>query len=196
MIGFYDYTVIATYGALFIALHGIYSSAAGNPAAGLLCLICCGVIDTFDGRIARSKKDRTADGRRFGIQIDSLNDLVCFGVLPASIGAAFGMNNICISRAAFALCIGGAHSPGLLQRHRGKAAGGINRGPHPLPRPARHRGMHSDACRISHKLLHKRRRRQPVQYNVPDNGSGLHISTQNKKAPFARHNSRRSFNNC
>ena len=88
MIGFYDYTVIATYGALFIALHGIYSSAAGNPAAGLLCLICCGVIDTFDGRIARSKKDRTADGRRFGIQIDSLNDLVCFGVLPASIGAA------------------------------------------------------------------------------------------------------------
>lgn len=24
MIGFYDYTVIATYGALFIALHGIY----------------------------------------------------------------------------------------------------------------------------------------------------------------------------
>ena len=54
MIGFYDYTVIATYGALFIALHGIYSSAAGNPAAGLLCLICCGVIDTFDGRIARS----------------------------------------------------------------------------------------------------------------------------------------------
>ena len=53
MIGFYDYTVIATYWALFIALHGIYSSAAGNPAAGLLCLICCGVIDTFDGRIAR-----------------------------------------------------------------------------------------------------------------------------------------------
>ena len=84
MIGFYDYTVIATYGALFIALHGIYSSASGSPAAGLLCLICCGVIDTFDGRIARSKKDRTADGRRFGIQIDSLNDLVCFGVLPAS----------------------------------------------------------------------------------------------------------------
>ena len=28
MIGFYDYTVIATYGALFIALHGIYSSAS------------------------------------------------------------------------------------------------------------------------------------------------------------------------
>ena len=93
MIGFYDYTVIATYGALFIALHGIYSSAAGNPAAGLLCLICCGVIDTFDGRIARSKKDRTADGRRFGIQIDSLCDLVCFGVLPCCIGYASGMRS-------------------------------------------------------------------------------------------------------
>lgn len=195
MIGFYDYTVIATYGALFIALHGIYSSAAGNPAAGLLCLICCGVIDTFDGRIARSKKDRTADGRRFGIQIDSLNDLVCFGVLPASIGAAFGMKSI-VSHALLSLYVLAALIRlgyfNVTEEKRQE----INRRPHPLPRPARHRGMHSDACRISHKLLHKRRRRQPVQYNVPDNGSGLHISTQNKKAPFARHNSRRSFDSC
>ena len=80
MIGFYDYTVIATYGALFIALHGIYSSAAGNPAAGLLCLICCGVIDTFDGRIARSKKDRTADGRRFGISLVGIGQRCGCGV--------------------------------------------------------------------------------------------------------------------
>lgn len=39
-----------------------------------------------DGRIARTKKDRTEQEKRFGIQIDSLNDLVCFGVLPAAIG--------------------------------------------------------------------------------------------------------------
>lgn len=104
MIGFYDYTVIATYGALFIALHGIYSSAAGRPAAGLLCLICCGVIDTFNGKIARSKKDRTADSKRFGIQIDSLNDLVSFGVLPAAIGLALGMDSL-IPRALLSLYV-------------------------------------------------------------------------------------------
>lgn len=104
MIGFYDYTVIATYAALLIALSGIYSSAAGNPVAALLCLMCCGAIDTFDGKIARTKKDRTEDGKRFGIQIDSLNDLVCFGVLPASIGAALGMDGI-ISHALLSLYV-------------------------------------------------------------------------------------------
>lgn len=91
MIGVYDYTVIATYAALIISIQGIFASAAGRPEAGLLCLMVCGMIDTFDGRIARSKKDRTEEGKLFGIQIDSLNDLVCFGVLPVSIGFSLGM---------------------------------------------------------------------------------------------------------
>ena len=34
------------------------------------------------------KKDRTAEMKRFGIQIDSLADLIAFGVLPACIGMA------------------------------------------------------------------------------------------------------------
>lgn len=91
MIGVYDYTVIATYAALIISIQGIFASAAGRPEVGLLCLMICGMIDTFDGRIARSKKDRTEEGKLFGIQIDSLNDLVCFGVLPVSIGFSLGM---------------------------------------------------------------------------------------------------------
>ena len=45
-----------------------------------------GLLDAFDGRIARTKANRTDAEKRFGIQIDSLNDLVCFGVLPAAIG--------------------------------------------------------------------------------------------------------------
>ena len=191
MIGFYDYTVIATYGALFIALHGIYSSAAGNPAAGLLCLICCGVIDTFDGRIARSKKDRTADGRRFGIQIDSLNDLVCFGVLPASIGAAFGMKSI-VSHALLSLYVLAALIRlgyfNVTEEKRQEES--TEDRTHYLGLPV------TAVCIVMPAVYLISRRRQPVQYNVPDNGSGLHISTQNKKAPFARHNSRRSFNSC
>ena len=68
MIGVYDYTVIATYAALIVSVQGIFASASGRPEVGLLCLMICGMIDTFDGKIARSKKDRTEEGKLFGIQ--------------------------------------------------------------------------------------------------------------------------------
>ena len=86
MIGVYDYTVIATYLSLLLGLGGLYSAAQNEPLDAMLCLMLAGLLDAFDGRIARTKKDRTEQEKRFGIQIDSLNDLVCFGVLPAAIG--------------------------------------------------------------------------------------------------------------
>jgi CDP-diacylglycerol--serine O-phosphatidyltransferase len=48
------------------------------------------VCDMFDGKIARTMK-RTKQEKRFGIQIDSLSDFVCFGVQPAMIGYNIGM---------------------------------------------------------------------------------------------------------
>ena len=102
MIGVYDYTVIATYAALIISIQGIFASISGRPEVGMLCLMMCGMIDTFDGRIARSKKDRTDEGKLFGIQIDSLNELVCFGVLPAVIGYSLGMTSL-LSRLVLSL---------------------------------------------------------------------------------------------
>ena len=93
MIGVYDYTVIATYAALLTSLYGIFACFEGNPMAGVLCLMICGGIDTFDGKIARTKKNRTEEGKLFGIQIDSLNDLVCFGVLPAVIAFSMGVTS-------------------------------------------------------------------------------------------------------
>ena len=94
MIGVYDYTVIATYLSLLLGLAGIYLSSCGNVPAAILCLMIAGLLDAFDGRIARTKKDRTDTEKRFGIQIDSLNDLVCFGVLPAAIGAGTGVRAV------------------------------------------------------------------------------------------------------
>lgn len=90
MIGFYDYTVVATYLSLLFGLYGIFSAAAGDLLAASVCLLLSGLLDAFDGRIARTKKNRSDAQKRFGIQIDSLNDVVCFGVLPAAIGAALG----------------------------------------------------------------------------------------------------------
>ena len=45
----------------------------------------------FDGKIARTKKDRTDDEKSFGIQIDSLCDIVCFGIFPIILGYKLGM---------------------------------------------------------------------------------------------------------
>lgn len=47
----------------------------------VFCLMLAGVCDMFDGTIAATK-DRTENEKRFGIQIDSLSDLISFGVLP------------------------------------------------------------------------------------------------------------------
>ena len=83
MIGVYAYTVIATYLSLLLGLGGLYSAAQNEPLDAMLCLMLAGLLDAFDGRIARTKKDRSEQQKHFGIQIDSLNDLICFGVLPA-----------------------------------------------------------------------------------------------------------------
>lgn len=90
MIGFYDYTIILTYSSLLSAVTGIILSLHGNghPYVGVMFLLISGLCDTFDGKVARSKKNRTDKEKAFGVQIDSLSDLVAFGVLPVCIGIA------------------------------------------------------------------------------------------------------------
>ncbi|MBR7187869.1 MAG: CDP-alcohol phosphatidyltransferase family protein [Clostridia bacterium] len=90
MIGFYDYTVILTYLSLLSATTGIVValSGGGHPYYGCFFLLFSGLCDAFDGKVARTKKARTRTEMNFGIQIDSLSDLVAFGVLPACIGTA------------------------------------------------------------------------------------------------------------
>lgn len=90
MIGVYNYTVILTYLSLVSACIGIAVSlsGAGHPYIGIFFLLFCGLLDSFDGKVARTKKDRTEAEKSFGIQIDSFSDLVAFGVLPVCIGIA------------------------------------------------------------------------------------------------------------
>jgi CDP-diacylglycerol--serine O-phosphatidyltransferase len=84
-IGFYDYTVILTYLSLISSVFGITQAIHGDYKMAILCLGLSGVCDAFDGRVARSKKNRTEDEKNFGIQLDSLCDVICFGVFPALI---------------------------------------------------------------------------------------------------------------
>lgn len=88
MLGFYNYTVILTYIGMLSGFVGITSAMSGNVHAALICLMVAGFCDMFDGKIA-STRERTSAEKRFGIQIDSLSDLICFGVLPAVIVCAY-----------------------------------------------------------------------------------------------------------
>lgn len=82
LIGFYDYTVILTYCGMIFAFMGILQTIGQNYWNALICLMIAGVCDMFDGAVA-STKDRNEREKKFGIQIDSLSDLISFGVFPA-----------------------------------------------------------------------------------------------------------------
>ena len=90
MLGIYNYTVILTYLGMLSGFAGILFAFEGQLWAALGCLMFSGVCDMFDGKVASTKKERTRSEKRFGIQIDSLSDLVCFGVLPAVIVYSLG----------------------------------------------------------------------------------------------------------
>ena len=81
-LGYYNYTVILTYIGMLFAFAGILMSFAGNYLDSVILLMAAGICDMFDGSIA-STRTRTDAEKRFGIQIDSLSDLISFGVMPA-----------------------------------------------------------------------------------------------------------------
>lgn len=105
-IGIYNYTVILTYLSLLSAVVGMALSAKGLFTAAVVCLMISGLCDAFDGSVARSKKDRTQEEKAFGIQIDSLCDVISFGVFPAilcyHLGADGFFGMICMG--AYVLC--------------------------------------------------------------------------------------------
>lgn len=82
LLGYYDYTVILTYGGMLSAFSGILRVMAQDYLGAVFCLMAAGVCDMLDGAVARTKV-RDDREKRFGIQIDSLSDLISFGVLPS-----------------------------------------------------------------------------------------------------------------
>lgn len=99
IIGYYDYTVVLTYISLAVSITGMFLALSMHLKLAVTCLALSGLCDMFDGKIARSKKDRTEDEKNFGIQIDSLCDIVCFGVLPVIICYMSGV------RSALGVCL-------------------------------------------------------------------------------------------
>ena len=66
MIGYYNYTVILTYFSLMSSMAGMMFTVNGRFKSAVFCLALSGLCDMFDGKIARRKKDRTEDEKKFG----------------------------------------------------------------------------------------------------------------------------------
>lgn len=89
VLGYYNKSVILTYIGAAAAVAGMALTVSGNMKYAILCLIICGVADLFDGMIARHCKRSEAE-KEFGIQIDSLTDMVSFALFPVIISYALG----------------------------------------------------------------------------------------------------------
>jgi len=92
MIGFYNVSVILTYLGVVSAVWGMTAAFHGNFKVAMFCLMLSGLTDMYDGTIAKRVK-RSDDAKKFGIEIDSLCDLVCFGAFPVVIGFSLGMDH-------------------------------------------------------------------------------------------------------
>ena len=90
-IGYYDYTVYLTYLSLISSVLGMTRAIHGDYKLAIFCLAFSGICDAFDGIVARTKKNRTVDEKNFGIQLDSLCDVICFGLFPAMICYLLGV---------------------------------------------------------------------------------------------------------
>ena len=81
-LGVYHPSVLLTYLGLSLSLYGIFFSK--SPAFSLILLILAGLCDTFDGMVANAFQRNDLE-KAFGVQIDSLSDLISFGVFPVQI---------------------------------------------------------------------------------------------------------------
>ncbi len=94
LLGYWNYTVILTYLGMLCGFTGLVCCFHGRPDNGIVALMLAGFCDLFDGAVASTKKDRTSQEKMFGIQIDSLSDLICFCVLPGILVFSVTPNSI------------------------------------------------------------------------------------------------------
>ena len=85
-IGKYNKSVILTFLGLISSTLGICFTINNRISFAIICLITSGICDLFDGKIARMCK-RDDIEKDFGVQIDSLVDVISFLALPAYVSS-------------------------------------------------------------------------------------------------------------
>jgi CDP-diacylglycerol--serine O-phosphatidyltransferase len=103
----FDLPNICSLLGLLSAFLGIYFAVQGNIYFAVIGGLWAVLFDWLDGLIASKMKGRTDNDRAFGGQLDSLIDIVSFGVLPAIILLSYTSYNywsIAIGFAIIAAC--------------------------------------------------------------------------------------------
>ena len=77
--GIYLLPNLLTTGGLFSGFYAILAAASGNFENACIAVLVAGLFDGLDGRVARL----TGTTSEFGVQYDSLADLVSFGMAPS-----------------------------------------------------------------------------------------------------------------
>lgn len=83
---------------LFLGFYAILSAINGNFIHAAWAIILANIFDGLDGLVARLTKTTT----KFGIELDSLSDLVTFGVAPSILIYKFTLDDF--GRIGFAVC--------------------------------------------------------------------------------------------
>ncbi|MDA3846191.1 MAG: CDP-alcohol phosphatidyltransferase family protein [Vallitaleaceae bacterium] len=100
---FNDLPNICSLAGLGCALLGIYFAVLGNFHFALIGVLWATLFDWGDGIIARNIKGRTEIQGAFGANLDSLIDIVSFGVFPAVFLLSYGEFNPLFLPGAFIL---------------------------------------------------------------------------------------------
>jgi CDP-diacylglycerol---serine O-phosphatidyltransferase len=79
-----------TVGNIFCGYFAVISTLRGNYDSAAIAIGVGAVLDALDGRIARLTKT-TSD---FGVQLDSLADVISFGVAPAMLAFQWGLSSL------------------------------------------------------------------------------------------------------
>jgi len=98
-----DLPNICSLAGLLCAVFSIYYAILGNFPVAIIGMIWAVFLDWGDGIIARRMKGRTDEYRAFGGQLDSLIDIVSFGICPAVFLLSYGEFNPWFLPGAFAI---------------------------------------------------------------------------------------------
>jgi len=79
-----------TMAALLAGFYAVVSAVQGEPVMACIAVVVAGLLDGLDGRVARL----TGTQSEFGVQFDSLSDMVSFGVAPAVLVWTWSLSSV------------------------------------------------------------------------------------------------------
>jgi len=102
--GIYLLPNVLTTGALFSGFYAVLLAFSGRYELSAIAIFAAMIFDGLDGRVARMTNTQS----EFGVQYDSLSDMVSFGIAPAVVvygGCLTGLGNLGVAAAfVYASC--------------------------------------------------------------------------------------------